>query len=106
MVKSGSSHKSYRRRARSSKCKGKTRKACKTLKRCKYTKGRNSYCRKTRNTRRRRRRRGGSALGQMMLPALFGTGLKMFNKRKRSRSNKRKFSNRRRSSKRRFSKRK
>ena len=89
MAKTRSATKSYRRRLRNSKCRGKSRKVCGTLKKCKYTKGQKSYCRKSRNTRRRnrtqrRRRRGGSGvLGRMAVPALLGTGLRLFSKRKR-----------------------
>ena len=88
MAKTRSATKSYRRRLRRSKCRGKSRKVCKTLKKCKYTKGKKAFCRKTRNTRRRtrrRRRRGGGSgiLSRMAVPALLGTGLKLFSKRKR-----------------------
>lgn len=85
MAKTRSATKSYRRRLRRSKCRGKSRKVCKTLKKCKYTKGKKAFCRKTRNTRRRtRRRRGGSGiLSRMAVPALLGTGVKLFSKRKR-----------------------
>ncbi len=106
MAKTRSVTKSYRRKLRNSKCRGKSRKACRTLKRCNYTKGRKSFCRKLRNTRRRsrtRRRRGGSGvLGKMALPALLGTGLNLFNKRNQRTHYKRRKSFR----KRRFSKRK
>ena len=106
MKKTRSITKSYRRRLRNSKCRGKSRKVCRTLKRCKYTKGSKSFCRKSRNTRRRsrrRRRRGGSGvLGKMVLPALLGTGLNLFNKRKqRTHYNRRKSFRKRKFSKRR-----
>jgi len=51
---------SYRRRVRSSKCRGAGPAACRGRSGCKYASGRKrSFCRKTKNTRRRRSRRSG-----------------------------------------------
>jgi len=48
---------SYRRRVRSSKCRGAGPAACRGRSGCKYASGRKrSFCRKTKNTRRHRRR--------------------------------------------------
>ena len=65
-----SARRSYRRRVKSSPCRGKGPAVCRSKSGCKYTKGRKrSFCRKSRNTRRRRggagcsggrRRRGGN----------------------------------------------
>ena len=53
-----STRRSYRRRVRSSKCRGAGPAACRGRVGCKYASGRKrSFCRKTRNTRRRRRSR-------------------------------------------------
>jgi len=66
-----STRRSYRRRVRSSKCRGAGPAACRGRTGCKYASGKKrSYCRKTRNTRRRRRSRrhhhrgGGSLMAQ------------------------------------------
>ena len=53
-----SAKRSYRRRVRSSACRGKGPAVCRSLSNCKYSSGRKrSFCRKGKNT---RRRRGGS----------------------------------------------
>jgi len=45
---------SYRRRVKASRCRGKTRTACRRARRCKAAKGaKRTFCRKRRNTRRR-----------------------------------------------------
>ena len=51
---------SYRKHRRKSRCCGKTRKRCKQMVTCNWvSKGKNKYCRKTRNRRHRRHRRVG-----------------------------------------------
>ena len=54
-------------RKRLSYCKGKTKKRCMQIKRCKFTKGKKKFCRKIKNrrskkTRRSRKMRGGSKI--------------------------------------------
>ncbi len=62
-----SRRRSYRRRVKSSACRGKGPAVCRSMDNCKYSSGRKrSYCRKAKNTRRHRRggsRRGGSRRG-------------------------------------------
>jgi len=58
-----SRRRSYRRRVKSSACRGKGPAVCRSMDACKYSSGKKrSYCRKSKNTRRRRggSRRGGS----------------------------------------------
>lgn len=51
-----SAQKSYKRRVKSSPCRGKGPAVCRSNKSCKYASGkRRSFCRKKRSTRRRRR---------------------------------------------------
>ena len=53
--RSSSNRRSYRRRVKSSPCRGKGPAVCRSKSGCKYTKGKKrSFCRKSRNTRRRR----------------------------------------------------
>jgi len=55
-----SAKRSYRRRVRSSKCRGHVAAACRAMSKCKYSSGKKrSFCRKGKNTRRRRRRQRG-----------------------------------------------
>jgi len=61
-----SRRRSYRRRVKSSACRGKGPAVCRSMDACKYSSGKKrSYCRKSKNTRRRRggSRRGGSRRG-------------------------------------------
>lgn len=52
-----STRRSYRRRVRTSKCRGAGPAACRARAGCKYASGKKrNFCRKSRNTRRRRRR--------------------------------------------------
>jgi len=52
--RSASAKRSYRRRVRASKCRGKGPASCRGTKGCKYASGRKRrYCRKGKNTRRR-----------------------------------------------------
>ena len=55
MAPRSSAKRSYRKRVRSSPCRGKGRTTCRATKRCKYvSKGKKrSFCRKTKNTKRR-----------------------------------------------------
>ena len=66
--RSRSAAKSYKRRARSSPCRGKGPAVCRSKPGCKYSSGRKrSFCRKSRNT---KRKRGGS--GSMRGMSLTG----------------------------------
>ena len=57
---------SYRRRVKASKCRGKNRTACRRARRCKTAKGKKrTFCRKRRNTRRHRGGRRGGRRGGM-----------------------------------------
>jgi len=61
-----SRRRSYRRRVKSSACRGKGPAVCRSMDACKYSSGKKrSFCRKSKNTRRRRggSRRGGSRRG-------------------------------------------
>lgn len=54
--RTNSARKSYRRRGKTSQCKGVHRAICSTIAGCRMTKGaRRSFCRKNKNTRRLRR---------------------------------------------------
>lgn len=91
-----SAKRSYRRRVKSSRCRGKKRTACRRARRCKTAKGKKrTFCRKRRNTRRhrggQRRSRGGMSgvLNEAALP--FGIlALQKYyqNKRKHRKSKK------------------
>ena len=65
---------SYRRRVKASRCRGKTRTACRRARRCKAAKGaKRTFCRKRRNTRRRSGGRRGGMSGVLNEAALpFG----------------------------------
>ena len=57
---------SYRRRVRTSQCRGAGPAACRGRKGCKYASGRKrSYCRRTKNTRRRRQSGGSGLMAQV-----------------------------------------
>ena len=73
MAPKTSARRSYRKRVRSSPCRGKGRTTCRATKRCKYTSGKKrSFCRKVKNTKRhtmrRRSRKGG------FIPNVWGPG--------------------------------
>jgi len=58
MAPRSSAKRSYRKRVRSSPCRGKRRNVCQATKRCKYSKGKKrSFCRKVKNTKRHTMRR-------------------------------------------------
>ena len=94
-----STRRSYRRRVRSSKCRGAGPAACRGRVGCKYASGRKrSFCRKTRNTRRRRRSRrrrsrGGTLMSQVrraLVPyALYHSQKTHQRRRRRSRRSRR-----------------
>ena len=93
-----STRRSYRRRVRSSKCRGAGPAACRGRVGCKYASGRKrSFCRKTRNTRRHRRsrrsRRGGTLMSQVrraLVPyALYHSQKTHQRRRRRSRRSRR-----------------
>ena len=78
MAPRSSAKRSYRKRVRSSPCRGKGRTTCRATKRCKYTSGKKrSFCRKVKNTKRhtmRRRSRKGAAMRRRIVGGLWDPG--------------------------------
>jgi hypothetical protein len=78
MAPRSSAKRSYRKRVRSSPCRGKGRTTCRATKRCKYTSGKKrSFCRKVKNTKRhtmRRRSRKGAAMRRRTVGGLWVPG--------------------------------
>ena len=76
MAPRSSAKRSYRKRVRSSPCRGKGRTTCRATKRCKYTSGKKrSFCRKVKNTKRhtmRRRSRTRAAMRRRTVGGLWG----------------------------------
>ena len=87
--RSASARRSYRRRVKSSHCRGKGPAVCRSKSGCKYTRGKKrSFCRKSRNTKRRRgggktRKHGaGGIIGNALVPFGLWGAKSYYSKRK------------------------